>query len=438
MISSTRFAAVAIVSVLGAACSIVPGMDGPGGIETDAGATPAPGSDATATATAAPSTPTPPTGPAPNFGPLDAYLDERMAGGLTGYALQIYDATDKLVHQRQAGICATSSCPPNNPPYTTSLTTGIASSTKWLTSTTVLAVLEDGVAQGKAPNLDAALDTKIAPTLACAGVSGPVTDITMRHLLSFTSGVIAGHPCVTDRTSTLDQCACEILRDSAANMVETPSPANRKSAHRPGTTYKYGESHHAVAGAVVQKLTQKSWNEVFAAKVQNPLGTSMAYKSTKNLAGSVTASGTDYAKFVGAIFHDGLGILPKRLLSKEAVLAQRANQLPTGVVRLIDVQEGFDYGLNNWRWCYQSFDLAAAQSDPRKIQTDASCSAVFQAGHGGKGGYQPFLDAGGGKYYAVFSTREDSPGPGDVYTPEELGVTLRVRLLTHAAMTGTK
>lgn len=71
------------------------------------------------------------------------------------------------------------------------------------------------------------------------------------------------------------------------------------------------------------------------------------------------------------------------------------------------------------------------------MKPDPSCSAVFQNGHGGKGGYGPFLDVGGG-YYAVFAMREESPGGGAVYTAAERTATAAVRLLTHLAMTGAK
>jgi hypothetical protein len=65
---------------------------------------------------------------------------------------------------------------------------------------------------------------------------------------------------------------------------------------------------------------------------------------------------------------------------------------------------------------------------------DPACDEIFLYGHGGKGGYTPFIDDAG-RYAAVFSMREDSPGGGADYTAEEQGITARVRLLTHLAMT---
>ena len=42
---------------------------------------------------------------------------------------------------------------------------------------------------------------------------------------------------------------------------------------------------------------------------------------------------------------------------------------------------------------------------------DPACDEVFLYGHGGKGGHDPFVDDAG-RYAAVFSMREDSPGGG--------------------------
>lgn len=369
----------------------------------------------------------------PTFTALDAYFDAELRAGLHGVAMQVFDASDKLVYQRESGVCATKGmCPAGNPPFTVDLVTGIASSSKWVTSTTVLAVLDDLVAAGKRPSMDAALDTPVVPILSCPGISGPVTQITIRHLLSFTSGLIPEAECVKDPTMTLRDCACEILGDSARAMVDGPSEGTPQgSAHRPGTTYKYGNAHHVVAGAVVQAVTRKEWSAVFEEKILAPTGAKMTYQNPKNLAGSIQASVRDYAKLVGALFHDVRGD-GKRILSSAAAKAQRDNQMPANVVRLRIPQEGTDYGLNVWRWCYASFDESVL-TDPKKLIQRSECDQVFQMGHGGKGGYQPFLDVGGG-YYAVMATREPSEGDGADYTDDEVSLSLGVRLRTHLAM----
>jgi serine-type D-Ala-D-Ala carboxypeptidase/endopeptidase len=375
--------------------------------------------------------------PDPRFTALDAYLDERLGAGLNGFAMQVYDRDDRLVYQREAGRCATKSmCPDESPAFTVDLQTSIASSTKWVTSTTVLAALEDLVASGRTPSLGAALDTKVVPLITCPErAAGPIVEITMRQLLSFTSGLVPDHACVNQRSSTLTSCACEILRDSATAMVASPDGGTAKAnAHPPGTTYKYGAAHLTVAGAALEAVTGKPFDAVFEAKVRSRLGLTMRYTNDSNLAGSIRASVADYAKFVAAVFHDGLGDGAPRLLSKAAVEEQRADQVPASALVRMSPADPFRYGLNTWRFCYPQFSLADV-GDEVTTKHDPSCAAVFQSGHGGKGGYTPFLDVGG-RYYAVFAMREESEGGGAEYPAAERGLTHRVRLLTHLAMSG--
>ncbi len=89
-----------------------------------------------------------------DFTALDAFLDARFAAGLRGFAMQIYDNGDHLVYQRETGVCANPpACPAGSPAYTVNLSTGIASSSKWVTSSTVLAVLDEQVAMGRVASL---------------------------------------------------------------------------------------------------------------------------------------------------------------------------------------------------------------------------------------------------------------------------------------------
>lgn len=104
--------------------------------------------------------------------------------------------------------------------------------------------------------------------------------------------------------------------------------------------------------------------------------------------------------------------------------------MPENVVYLKTPQEGLEYGLNVWRWCYRPLTpeaLLAIDVDAILGARDPSCNEIHQTGHSGKGGYQPFIDRKRG-FYGVYAMREPSPGPGDEYTPEELGLTTSVRL----------
>ncbi len=374
-----------------------------------------------------------------DFSALDQYLDGQLGKALSGFAMQVTDAQGRVVYRRESGQCTSSMCPAGDPDYTLQLVTSVASSSKWVTSTVVLAALDEGVAKGKWPSVSAALDTKVSPDLGCGSVTGPAADITMRHLLSFTSGLLYEHDCI--KSESLQACACDIVKDSMSAMTtDTSSTTKKTKAHPPGTTYKYGASHHTVAGAWLEKTFGESWNKLFDRFVRVPLGVDiMEYTSAANLAGSMHTSVADYTRFVDALRADAQGTGPRRLLSKEAVLEQRAGQATNAdpsLKWLITSQPGFDYGLNVWRWCARTFTEAEALGSVDELMglIDPACDEVFIYGHAGKGGYGPFIDASG-RYGAVFAMREDSPGAGETYTANEVGITAQVRLLVHLAMT---
>jgi CubicO group peptidase (beta-lactamase class C family) len=373
-----------------------------------------------------------------DFSGLDAYLDERLAGGRSGFAMQVVDAEGRVVYRREEGRCSSSLCPAGAPEFNVQLITGVASSSKWVTSTVVLAALDEGVAAGRWASVGEALETTVTPDLPCDDVTGPVAGVTLRQLLSFTSGVIADHDCVNSNAS-LGGCACAILRDSVAAMTTDVSPGTRRgSAHPPGTTYKYGASHLTVAGAWLEATFGESWDGLFDRLVRAPLDADMEYGRAANLAGSLRTSVADYTLFVAALRADAQGVEPRRLLSVDAAAEQRGVQArfdDPSLTWLITPQAGFDYGLNVWRQCVRDFSEADAlgSNDDLVNLIDPDCDERFLYGHGGKGGYNPFVDDAG-RYAAVFAMREESPGGGADYSDDELGITARVRLLTDLAM----
>lgn len=371
-------------------------------------------------------------GAAPDFSELSAYLTQVETQRLiNGYAMQVFDRDDRLVFERSFGRCVTPGpCPSGSPAFTPTLITGIASSTKWVTSTVALAVIDERVKQGSVPSVAAGLDERVVPFLGCAGATtGPYRDLTLRQLLSFTDGLMASHACSTDRSQTLQTCACQILADSAASFLADPAAGtSNRNGHPPGSTFKYGDAHHAVVGAVLEKWTGASFESLFERLVRAPLNVTMTYKSRVNLAGSIDTSVADFAVFVKAIAHDGRGFEAPRLLSKAAVEEQRALQVAPSVLLRSTPQEGGAYGLNTWRWCYRAF----TSPDPMLAEVDASCSEVFLSGHGGKGGFSPFLSVPLG-FSAVFSMREDQSAAGDGYATEQVGITLRLRFFTQRA-----
>jgi D-alanyl-D-alanine-carboxypeptidase/D-alanyl-D-alanine-endopeptidase len=377
---------------------------------------------------------------APSFATLEGLLQDKVASAsISGYALQIYDGDDSLLFESEGGVCRSPqyACPSGNQPFTVDLVTGIASSSKWVTSTVLLAAVDELVAKGTVPSVAAGLDTTVGTVLsgACgAGNLGRGATVTLRQLLSFTSGLLPDHPCVEDNVSTMQECACKVLSDSAQVEVEGPNDGNAANAQPPGTVFKYGASAHVVAAAMLEVATGETYAELFERLVQTPTGMTAFYQDEKSIAGSMRASVSDYARFVRGVYHSGT---PGALLSAAALAEQEKNQLPPNVVRLSQLQPGLDYGLNTWRWCYEARtaeELLAFGRTPEEFTPedllgiqDPSCAVIHQQGHGGKGGYQPWVDRRRG-FYGVFAMREPSAGGGDDYSYSELSLTAVVRL----------
>jgi CubicO group peptidase (beta-lactamase class C family) len=374
-----------------------------------------------------------------DFSHLDQVLDEAMEAGLDGFAMQVVDVDGRVVFRRQEGQCRSRpTCPRGNPDFDIALITGVASSSKWVTSTTLLAALDEGVAAGRWRDIAEALDDGVVEGLSCAGEAGPFAELTLRQLLSFTSGVLYDHDCIGGG-GTLERCGCQILEDSV-DAYTTQDPAQtdpRRDAHPPGTTYKYGPAHHVVAAAGLEAVLGESFQSLFERLVVEPLDVEMGYSNELNLAGSLETSVIDYTRFVDALRRDLRGVGPVALLSPEALLEQRSPQVPEEAVVLISPSEHFAYGLNVWRFCTETLsadEVMALDAAGLLERVDPTCAEQFVLGHSGKWGYTPFVDEQG-RYGAVLSVRQDSAGLGDQYDEEQVLLSAKARLLVHAAMT---
>lgn len=220
----------------------------------------------------------------------------------------------------------------------------IASASKWLTAATVMAVLE----QGKI-----SLDAPISNFLPFA--TGDAARITLRHLLSQTSGLVSPPgeflDLAQDHRMTLAQSAEEVL--------------SRPLNSEPGTIFAYGGPGFQVLGAVVEAVTGKRWAAVFDELIAQPLGMTKSYwihlrldtaeelpiAETLNpvLQGGVVSTAPDYAKFLSMLAQGGV-FEGKRLLSVESIDSifcdhtSQAYMTPTGANVLADAH----YSLGSW------------------------------------------------------------------------------------------
>jgi CubicO group peptidase (beta-lactamase class C family) len=220
----------------------------------------------------------------PRFDPLEQRITTALDdAGLPGASLLVVQHGE-IVEQEAWGE------------YTLDTRVPIASGSKWLTAAMIMTLVDEGVL---------ALDEPIAtyvPQLAGFAVG----TITMRQLMSFTSGLVGdnGAPaCVTTGTGTLQECAAEILRLGAVRP--------------PGSAFVYGSQHMHVAGAIAEIVTGRSFFDLFDQRIAQPLGmdhtvffqlrdpTSTTVDHPMPAGGAATTLG-DYARFLEMLVHDGV------------------------------------------------------------------------------------------------------------------------------------
>lgn len=250
----------------------------------------------------------------------------------------------------------------------------IASASKWLTAVAILTLVDQGQLE---------LDAPIAAYWP--GLDAAHGAITMRQLLSHTSGIAHQNSCTSDQVGhTMQQCAQEILLE--------PLVAE------PGTMFLYGASGYQVAGAIAERISGQTWRDFFAQRLALPLGLmSTAYGSTNGqfadttanpqLAGGGISTASDYDVFLQMLMQRGRH-RGQQLISERAY-AEMERSATRGVTRfecpLTEVDcyaiwptagfalgnpavEDYAYGLGNWL-----------------IRVDGGCNGVLVSSPGAYG-----------------------------------------------------
>lgn len=180
----------------------------------------------------------------------------------------------------------------------------IASASKWLSAAAIMTLVDEGRL-----DLDAPISTY------WEGLDADHSVITLRQLMSHTSGIVHHTPCANDQiVHTMQQCAQEIL--------SLPLEA------KPGTAFFYGAPGFQVAGAIAEKVSGQSWRDLFKERIADPLSmTHTVYGSTKGqfadttsnpqLAGGGISTASDYYAFLEMMMQRGM-FRGRRVLSERA------------------------------------------------------------------------------------------------------------------------
>lgn len=195
--------------------------------------------------------------------------------------------------------------------YTPQTRVPIASSSKWMFGALVMTLVDDGLLA-----LDAPIGTYL-PEL-------PPSHRALRvdALMSYTAGLVGLREALE-----LRQPAEISLLESALRAARTPLAAP------PGAQFDYGGPNFQFVGAAAERVTGRTWHELFQTRIADPLGmTSTAWGRLRAppdprapVANPVLQAGActtlpDYAAFLTMIAQDGV-YRGRRILSARAVAA---------------------------------------------------------------------------------------------------------------------
>ncbi len=219
--------------------------------------------------------------------------------------------------------------------------------TSMLTTTAVLLTLvDDGTLS---------LDEPIGPTLPW--LTGPAGAITLRQLLSHTSGLPASVECAEPTPAACDAAI------AAAPLIEAP-----------GEGFHVTDLDAHVAARLAETATGRPWEQLFLSRVAFPAGMAdTAYADPSTTGGLVGVDGVTtpdgLGRLLAVIRDNGVATNGNRVLSEESVRQMLLDQ----TVRLDTHTEAWvaetgvpTYGLGVWRDRLRGDDYASVVSAPNR------------------------------------------------------------------------
>ena len=295
------------------------------------------------------------------FDPVDSAARAAFESeGIPGMGLSIYNRDGVKVFERMYGNFSPDTRVP------------IASASKLVSGVTLFRLMDAGYLF---------LDTTAGQVLGWTDDHAPIT---LRQLMSFTSGLAPEDRCTYDPTVTLDECVTDI---SQTALIASP-----------GTEFDYGSVHLAVAGRMAEVVTGKTWNELFAQTIRDPLGlpgdivyyaNPLKQAGTDNplLAGGLVVSMNEYEHVLHFVYDKGMW-QGTALLAPAIFDTQTIEPYPDAVIGKSPAIS-LRYGLTAWLEC----------PTPQTGCHQISSPGAF--------GFTPWIDRDAG-YYAILGMQDMS------------------------------
>ncbi len=216
--------------------------------------------------------------------------------------------------------------------FTPSTRQPIASCSKWLSAALVMTFVDEGKLQLS--------DTvgKYLPVLTQHGKG----NITISECLSHLTGIKA--PELRE--------SIEDVRDAASMDESIEKIASMPMEGEPGKTFHYSNVGLQIAGAILEKISGKSFETLFAERIARPLdmkNTDFGKGKVALPAGGGISTAEDYLNFLAMILNKGV-FNDKRILSEKSVVQMQVNRcMPDAKIAYKPEEAGdFGYGYGEW------------------------------------------------------------------------------------------
>ena len=216
--------------------------------------------------------------------------------------------------------------------YSSTVKQPIASCSKWLSAALVMTFVDEGKLK--------LTDTigKFLPVLS----ENSKGNITISECLSHLTGF---------KTPPLKE-SLEDMKDINSMDEAIKTIAVMPMEGKPGKVFHYSSAGLQIAGAVIEKISGKSFKTLFAERIANPLdmkNTDFGYGKVALPAGGAQSTPEDYMHFLEMILNKGV-YNGKRILSENSIAEMQVNRIDSSVkVAYSPAEAGnFGYGFGEW------------------------------------------------------------------------------------------
>lgn len=282
-----------------------------------------------------------------NFSKVDNWLNENTSqmGGRAVLMIYkdgkfIYDHAVNDMNLREKWIEKKFAEKQNKNPeiqnYTDTTKIAIASCSKWLSAALVMTFVDEGKL-----NLSDTVG-KFLPVLSKNGKG----NITISECLSHLTGI--KEPPLRESIKSMKEINSmdEAIEDIAALPMEG----------EPGTVFHYSNAGLQIAGAVLEKISGKSFETLFAQRIAIPLdmkNTDFGKGKVALPAGGAYSTSIDYMHFLEMIFNKGV-YNGKRISSEKSIAEMQLNRINKNVKIAYSPAEAGDFGYGFGEWIMET------------------------------------------------------------------------------------